>query len=162
MLVSNAAGNTWTQKASVVGRVYIPSKTNDFRIMEILDPQYPPNAPILAMRSTESAVYTIDRDCGGEELAFTNAPIGVGWTDTTCGNITVATNEAVESVTVPAGTFSCIRVRKQRLNTSHPNPVWIEWWLPGFGQVKWVDHYVDPSENPPIVYQLTGFGVPPR
>ena len=159
MSVSNAAGNVWTQTVSVVGTVYIPSKSDDFRILEMLNPINPPNAPILAVRSTESAFYGIDKNCGAEELGFTNAPLGVGWTDTACGNITVATNEAIESVTVPAGTFTCIRVRKQRLNTSIPNPVWIEWWSPGFGQVKWIDYNVDPSEYPPVVYQLTGYGV---
>jgi hypothetical protein len=162
MSVSNAAGNVWTQKVSVVGTVYFPSKSNEFRIVEMLNPINPPNAPILAIRSTESAIYVIDNDCGAQELGFTNAPLGVGWTDTSCGNITIATNEAIESVTVPAGTFTCIRVRKQRLNTSHPNPVWIEWWLPGFGQVKWIDYYVEPSEYPPVLYQLTGHGVAPH
>ena len=128
----------------------------------MLNPVDPPNAPILAIRSTQSAVYDVAKNCGAEELGFTNAPLGIGWTDTSCGNTTIATNEAIESVTVPAGTFTCIRVRKQRLYTSHPNPVWIEWWLPGFGQVKWIDYYVDPNENPPLVYQLTGFGSTPH
>jgi hypothetical protein len=79
MAVSNAAGNVWTQKVSVVGTVYIPSKSSDFRILEMLNPIDPPNAPILAMRSTESAVYGIDQNCGAEALWFTNAPLGVGW-----------------------------------------------------------------------------------
>ena len=75
--------------------------------------------------------------------------------------IIVNTIEASEPGTVPAGTFTCLRVRKQRLNTSHPNPVWIEWWQPGFGQVQWIDYYVDSSEYPPVVHRLTGRGLAP-
>ena len=62
-------------------------------------------------------------------------------------------------MTVPLGTFTCLRVRKQRLNTSHPNPVWIEWWQPGFGQVQWIDYFVDASEYPPVVHRLTARGL---
>jgi len=136
---------------------------HQFTLIEMVNPINPPNAPLIPIRSTESAVYGINMDCGAEELGFTNAPLGARWTDTSCGGTMIATNEAIESVTVPAGTFTgCVRVRKQDDYPGAAYPVWIEWWKPGFGQVKWIDYNVDPSENPPIVYQLIGYGSNPR
>jgi hypothetical protein len=162
MSVSNALGNVWAQRATVVGTVFLPSKGKDFTVLEYMNPIDPPNAPLIAVRSTEAALYSLDKNCGAESLGLTNAPVGTSWTNTTCGHTDVATIETNETVAVPAGTFSCLKVHKERLDASHPNPVHVEWWAPGFGLIKWIDYFVDADEHPPIVYQLTGYGSNPR
>jgi hypothetical protein len=159
MSVSNAIGMVSTERMTVAGSVFLPSKDKEFTVLDGTSSLYPGASRTLLMRSTSNAAYAIDADCGMEELGMTNAPIGTSWTNTVCGEVTVNTIEANEQVTVPLGTFTCLRVRKQRLNTSHPNPVWIEWWQPGFGQVQWIDYFVDSSEYPPVVHRLTARGL---
>jgi hypothetical protein len=154
---SNAIGQVWTNRGTVVGTLYLPSKGKEFSIVELTFSQSPYNLSLIPLRSTEQTFYDLDDECGEERLSFTNAPVGTCWTNFTCGATRTACIEAIEDVTVPAGTFPCIKVRKQRLNVADPNPVWIEWWSPGVGLPKWIDYYVDPSEYPPIVYELISF-----
>jgi len=158
MSVSNAVGAVWTERMTVAGSVFLPSKSKEYTVLEGTASLYPGASQTLLMRSTSDALYGIEADCGMEALWMTNAPVGTSWTNTVCGETEVATIEASEPVTVPLGTFTCLRVRKQRLNTSHPNPVWIEWWQPGVGQVQWIDYFLESSENPPVVYRLTARG----
>ena len=161
MSASNAIGGMWTERMAVAGSIFLPSKGKEFTVLDGTSSLYPGASQTLLMRSTSNAVYAIDSDCGMEEVGLTNAPIGASWTNIVCGKVTRNTIEASEQVTVPLGTFTCLRVRKQQLNASHPNPVWIEWWQPGLGQVQWIDYYVDPSENPPVVHRLTARGLAP-
>jgi len=160
MSVSNAVGDVWTQKTTVLGTVYVPSRGKDFTIVEMLIPADPSNAPLIGMRSTDSGVYDIELNCGSEELAFTNAPIGTSWTNMACGGrVTVATIQASESVTTAVGVFSCFKVRKQRVSDTNPNAYWVEWWSPGFGLVYWKNYW---TGNPPEVYQLIGYDRNPK
>lgn len=159
MSVSNAAGGVWTERMTVAGSVFLPSKGKEFTVLEGTTSLYPGAMQTMLMRSTSNALYSIAAGCGMEEVAMTNAPVGTSWTNVVCGEITVNTIEAFELVTVPLGTFNCLRVRKQQLNTSHTNPVWIEWWQPGVGQIQWVDYYVEPGEYPPVVHRLTARGL---
>ena len=161
MSVSNAVGAVWTERMTVAGSVFMPSKGKEYAVLEGTISLYADAMETLLMRSTSNALYVINSACGMEEIGMTNAPIGTSWTNAVCGEIEIATIEASELVTVPAGTFTCLRVRKQRLSTSHPNPVWIEWWQPGVGQVQWIDYFVDSSENPPVVHRLTARGLAP-
>ena len=113
----------------------------------------------MLMRSTSNALYGVEADCGMERSDDQYRPSAPPGRTIVCGEVTVNTIEAIELVTVPLGTFTCLRVRKQQLNTSHPNPVWIEWWQPGFGQVQWVDYYVESGEYPPVMHRLTARGL---
>jgi hypothetical protein len=156
---SNFIGQVSTQRMTAVASVFLPSKGKEFTLLEGTDTRYPPASRYIWARSTTNAMYGLDEECGVEELWLTNAPVGTSWTDTTCDGYMTATIEAYELVTVPAGTFLAFRLRKASPLASHPNPVWYEWWTPGVGQVKWVDYYVDPSENPPIVYEMLRRGL---
>jgi len=159
---SNAIGQVWTNRGTVVGSLNLPSKGKEFSIIEMTFSQSPYNLSLIPLRSTETAIYKLDPRCGEEEMGFTNVLVGTCWTNTSCGRVSSACIETNELVTVPAGTFPCLRVRKQRLNTSDPNPVWIEWWSPGVGIPKWIDYYVDASEHPPIVYELISLTTNPK
>lgn len=156
---SNFAGQVSTQRMTAAASVFLPSKGKEYTLMEGTDSRYPGASRNNWARSTTNAMYGLNEDCGIEELWLTNAPVGTSWTNTPCGGFTTCTVEAYELVTVPAGTFAALKIRKASPYSSHPNPVWYEWWTPGVGQVKWVDYFVDPSENPPIVYEMLTRGL---
>ena len=100
----------------------------------------------------------LDQNTLAETVEWLAAPVGTTWTNFNYeGQFTrKVTIEAVETVTVGAGTFdSCLKFHKQALDSSDPTPEWYEWIKPGFGMVKWVDYWG--VENGPIVYELQSF-----
>jgi hypothetical protein len=110
------------------------------------------------LRSTDSAVYRFDMNTLSESLEFRIAPAGSTWTNYNYeGQWTLkVTVDAIENVTVPAGTFAnCYKYHKQALDYSGTERAeWYEWIKPGLGLVKWVDYWMDASENPPVVHEL--------
>jgi hypothetical protein len=65
----------------------------------------------------------------------------------------VATVNGVESVTVPAGTFSALKITTRTTAGAYP---WdhVAWWVPGIGEVKI-------SDGGSQTWVLTGYGVAP-
>lgn len=152
--VSNAVGDSWTEQMTCLGLVK-PSAAGgkEYALMENVEGS---QMRMHLMRSTDSAVYRFDPNTLTDELEFQVGPVGMTWTNFNYeGQITLkVTVEAIESVTVPAGTFaSCYRYRKQVVGGG-PTDYWQEWIAPGLGLVKWVDYWVDPIENPPVTHQL--------
>lgn len=87
----------------------------------------------------ESYCYWGPWPLGVEELGWQNRPVGTIWTnvDTQNENSVMTTIEAVESVTVPAGTFSnCIRFLNTMSDESPPQTQWREWVQPGFFLIR--------------------------
>lgn len=155
--ISNAVGILSTQRMTMLGYVRPTLNTNEFTLVEQVTT--PGNdMGLVLIRSTDNSVYRYSTSSGNETLEFQLGPVGTTWTNFNYnGSITrKVTIEAIENVTVPAGTFSCYKFHKQALEISGAD--WYEWVCPGIGIVKWVDYWVDPSQSPPITYQLQSFG----
>jgi hypothetical protein len=105
------------------------------------------------MRSDDQQIWAIkDPIMHLETLEFFRGTVGTVITNTRNERIAIA---AIETVTVPAGTFTnCIKFHKTDLWSGNPNPTHDEWIAPGKGMVKWVDYDVDDSAAIPVVYQL--------
>ena len=62
-----------------------------------------------------------------------------------------STIEAIEDVTVPAGTYTgCVKI-KHECKACSGAAYWYEWVKPGFMMVKWVDYWTD---NAPVTHKL--------
>jgi hypothetical protein len=154
--VSNAVGGLSTEQITCLSRVK-PSAAGGKEYV-LLENVASGHMGLQLLRSTDSAVYRLDANTLEESLEFRIAPPGSTWTNYNYEgqwNLKV-TVEAIESVTVLAGTFAnCYKFRKQALNYPGPElPEWYEWVKPGLGLVKWIDHWVPASESPPVVHQL--------
>ncbi len=154
--VSNTSNSTWTEQIKVLGIVK-PSagNGNEFALVEDTEAG---QMKLHLMRSTDTAVKQIDQMTLAESQEFFRGPVGTSWTNLNDnGQFTrVVTVDAIENVTVPAGTFTnCYKFHKTVLNASPGETAeWYEWICPGFGMVKWVDYWVDPTNNPPITHNL--------
>jgi len=103
---------------------------------------------VILIRSTDDSLFAL-KDFNSEIIAWKKGPVGTTWTygDTT------ATIEAIENVTVPAGTYTqCLKIKKTDKGSS--NSPWYEWIKPGFFQVKWVDYQISPASAAPVIYEL--------
>lgn len=152
--VSNQAGGTWSETMTCLSRVQ-PSAGGgkDYALIETLEGG---QMRLHLMRSTDGAVYRLDPNTLTENLEFQMSPAGTTWTNSNYeGQLTVrVTVEAIETVTVPAGTFAgCYRYRKQVVD-GDATAYWQEWVAPGVGVVKWVDYWLDPSQHPPVTHAL--------
>ena len=159
-IVSNAVGGTGTEQMTCLGLVK-PSAGGgkEYALMENVEGG---QMRMHLLRSTDAAVYRFDPNTLGEDLEFQVGPPGTTWTNFNYeGQFDLkVTVEAIESVTVPAGTFaSCYRYRKEVVGGG-PTEYWQEWIAPGIGLVQWVDYWVDPSENPPVTHQLEAMSRP--
>ncbi len=151
--VSNALGGTWTEQMTCLGMVKPSAADKKYALVEAIEGS---RMRLQLLRSTDAAMYRFDMKTLTESLEFQLGPAGTTWTNFNYeGQFTLkVTVEAIESVTVPAGTFpSCYKFRKEVVGGG-PTDYWLEWIAPGLGMVKWVDYWVDPSEDPPIVYEL--------
>ena len=110
------------------------------------------------MRSTDTRVNQFDQMTLAESQEFFRGPVGTTWTNLNYGGhfTRVVAVDAIETVIVPAGTFTnCYKFHKTVLNASPGETAeWYEWVCPGFGMVKWVDYWVDATNNPPITHNL--------
>jgi len=155
--VSNAVGNVFTQNMAVLNYVRPLASANEFAVME----QGGYDEGIMLLRSTGSAVFGYAPGAGGETLEFQRGFVGTTWTNVNyegSSNSRVVSIEAIEEVTVPAGTFRCFKYHKRILGQSGSD--WYEWVCPGNGLIKWVDYWVDASGYPPVTYEL--LSVSPR
>ena len=151
--VSNAIGSLSTQQWHVLGyvRPLVPG-TNDYLLLETVGGG---TMGLFLARSTDTQLIALDQCRLTEFQDWTIAPVGTSWTNFNyeCKYTRKVTVDAVEDITVPAGTFtSCYKFHKQILSgTTDPKPEWYEWVKPGFGLVYWVDYW---DNNAPVVYRL--------
>lgn len=158
--ISNAVGIISTQRLTTLGRVRPTLNTNEFTLLEQI--VLPANEmKIVLIRSTSDSVYRYSPDSGIETLEHQLGPVGTSWTNYNYETAFTrkATIDAIENVTVPAGTFLCYKFHKQALEI--PGSDWYEWVCPGIGIVKEADYWVDPANNPPLIYELQSFGPRP-
>jgi hypothetical protein len=155
-VVTNALSETATQSVKVLGRCYAPEFTNNYAVFDEADANVTGGVSggIMLMRSDDRGVWIVD-DPNTVMASHTESQVfirgTVGTVITNAENVRIAI-EAIETVTVPAGTFTnCLKQHKTQLGTSDYNPNWYEWIKPGLGMVKWVDYYTDAA---PVVYQL--------
>ncbi|MEW6569880.1 MAG: hypothetical protein AB1390_01705 [Nitrospirota bacterium] len=151
--MSDSGSGTWEYKIIVGGNTLIQSTGQRYYVIETLGYDNPQDASVLMLRSNSSAVYFYN-GFGNEHLVFQNAPIGTKWTYES-GHCEVQEREieAVETVTVPAGTFEGCLKFVQRCLSDDPIAIYTrEWIKPGFGMVQEIDYYG--GVNPPRVKKL--------
>jgi hypothetical protein len=129
--VSNSVGMISTQQMAVLAYTRPQLSTNDFTLIEELSAE---GSGLFLLRSTDNAAFRWRGTA--ETLEFQIGPVGTTWTN-----------------------HNCYKFHKQVLEESGSD--WYEWICPHLGMVKWVDYWVDPSENPPITYQLQSVGTRP-
>lgn len=158
--VTNALGEGTTQTIKVLGRCYVPDFTNHYGVFWDAAANVTGGVsgrPVM-MRSDDQQIWGLgDPLAHLETLEFFRGTVGTVITN--AQNVRVAI-EAIETVTVPAGTFTnCIKFHKTQLGTSDSNPNWYEWIAPGKGIVKWLDYYMSSgnASAAPVVYQLKSY-----
>jgi hypothetical protein len=154
-LGSNSVGSTWTETMTVLS--YAKPTTGGGMEFALVEGAGGGGMQLNLMRSTDTQVFRLDMNTLTDTLEFQRGAVGATWTNYNYeGKWTrKATLEAIETVTVPAGTFpGCYKFHKQALNSGDPQPDWYEWICPGIGMVKWLDYWVDASEHPPILHAL--------
>ena len=158
--VSNALGQVWTETFSMTAEAHFPSQSNDYQLV-VITKEWDGEMPVgtddeiegAFIRSTDTSMYLLDHLTGNEIRDWRNAPIGTTWiVDYGGGDSNLAEIVAIETVNVPAGTFTdCIKIHKSGLNPGDPD--WEEWVKPGFFMVKWIDG-VGGTNEAPVVYEL--------
>jgi len=132
--VTNLAGGTSTLQATFLAPLRL-SSDQEYSILEL---RTSCELRLLPCRSTATEYYEIPFGISTTEgLQFRDAAIGTMWTNQWCDGssdqLTIVTNEVI---TVPAGTFDCLRIEQREINDNlHPN--YISWVMPGFMVVKW-------------------------
>ena len=127
---SNAVGGTWTSRITCVGGASIAATSNNYMVVSTTDVYsgLPPAGTdpdsLLLWRSTDTKAYTLD-ESAHDQLQWQYAAAGTTWTNASGTNLI----EAIESITVPAGTFTnCVRIMQ-----GDGSRVWIS---PGLFMVK--------------------------
>jgi hypothetical protein len=132
--VTNLAGGTSTVQATFLAPARL-SSDKDYTLLEL---RTPCELRLLPCRSTENEYYEIPFGISATEgLTWRRAPPGTMWTNQWCDGssdqMTVATNEVI---TVPAGTFDCLRIEQREIdNNLRLNGVY--WVKAGFIMVKY-------------------------
>ncbi len=149
----NNIGNTWTEKMSVNGFMVIGVAIPPTKAYCEIDTSEGTESSTVSMRSTSTSVYQY-AGFGREYVVWQNGGVGTTWSYTDLKGRTIQrTIEAIETVTVPAGTYDgCLRFKNQCTSCADANAYWYEWVKPGFTMVKWKDYWVE--QNGPVVYQL--------
>lgn len=153
--VSNALHETTSQGVKILGRCYAPDFTNSYGVLNEDDARLTGGVSggTVLMRSDDREVWSMDDPQSHfESLQFFRGAVGTVLTNGRNTRIEIA---GIETVTVPAGTFTnCIKYHKTDLWSNNPNPTHDEWIAPGLGMVKWVDYDVNPTDAAPVVYVL--------
>jgi hypothetical protein len=105
------------------------------------------------VRSTEDTVYDYNPD-GDDIIGFQEARVGTSWTsyeERDDGlNYSFAEIVAIERVTVPHGAFNkAYKIYKYRYDDiGNRSPEHYDWLVPGIGEVKEVDYWVESGPAP--------------
>jgi hypothetical protein len=114
--------------------------------------------------STTSSVCGTSAAYAPPEVIFPSSS-ALGYSETTVSSVTGAmaytltrslTVDGIESVTVPAGTFSALKITAHNVSSPFDNYN-VTWWVRGLGRVKILNY---PSSNPSSTqtWVLTGYG----
>ncbi|MBL7077960.1 MAG: hypothetical protein ISS31_10885 [Kiritimatiellae bacterium] len=161
--VSNALGETWAMTSTVHGILVLPGSQPEKRRLVRFVESYSGAEPegyagewTDFVRSTETAYYSWQGPF--DSLVWQDAPIGTVWTNTTLGSQgaqtyirTIVTNE---SITVPAGTFDCIKIHVDHTTSGNPIPEWYNWISPGGGAARTENYNIPNTNAAPVVYEL--------
>lgn len=134
--VTPTVGEPWEKQDTVTGKANIKCMGKSYYILESTGTSSPDDYDMYMARATKDTLYTYYGLCT-EDAPYRFGPVGTTWTYE--GGNFDRTIEAIETVTVPAGTFeNCLRIRQRDLH-SCPSPVddILEWFsLDGLGTVK--------------------------
>jgi len=113
------------------------SSGKEYTLMEF---DIPNQIILIPCRSTSSEFYTIPTESKNEVIEWQNGTSGTTWTnsfgDGSSDKITII---GTETITVPAGTFNCIKIEKREINNSL-RLRYVDWIKPGFNMVKEIDY----------------------
>jgi hypothetical protein len=156
--VTNALKETHSQTVKILGRCYLPEYTNYYGVINASAAGVTGGVSggTMIFRSDDKQAWSLDDPQNHiESEEFFVGTVGTTITNASNERVTIA---AIETVTVPAGTFTnCIKFHKTDLGSGNPNPTHDEWVAPGVGEVKWVDYDADAQNAIPVVYQLTSY-----
>ena len=137
--VTNTLGVAGTLTATFLGALKL-SSGDEYTILELLDDTQC-GLRLLPCRSTATEFFDIPFDIGGAEgVEWRNAPPGTTWTNQWCDGssdqMTVAANEVI---TVPAGTFNCLKIQEREINNNLR--LRYDFWIkPGLMMIKQIDY----------------------
>ncbi|MCB1127531.1 MAG: hypothetical protein KDM81_13645, partial [Verrucomicrobiae bacterium] len=149
---SNPSGATWERRVRPVARAEL-STGMDYTVTEIRDPQ---SLFLIPFRSTTTEFHEISFGIATNEvLMFQDAPVGTVWTnDFADGSRDQITIQARETITVPAGTFDCLKFVSRELNNDLKLSS-MDWVAPGVALVRSVNYENGELE---ATYELAGNG----
>ena len=113
------------------------STGKEYTLMEL---NVPNQIILIPCRSTASEFYTIPTESKNEVIEWQNGSSGTTWTnsygDGSSDKITII---GTETITVPAGTFNCIKIEKREIN-NNLRLRYVDWIKPGFNMIKEIDY----------------------
>ncbi|MFA5352916.1 MAG: hypothetical protein WC291_01690 [Thermodesulfovibrionales bacterium] len=150
---NNPSTPDWTENIAVSGLAQIPPSL----LYYTLDQKGQGESRLIGIRSTAADVRQYD-GFGKEYIIWKKAAVGTVWSYIeNSGQKIQRKIEAIENVTVPAGTFTnCLKIHNKCANCSGVTD-WYEWVKPGFMMVKWVDYWAD---NAPVTHRLKSWTAP--
>lgn len=156
--VTNALKETNNQVVQILGRCYVPAFTNYYGVINETDAGVTGGVSggTFLIRTDDKQAWSLqDAQSHIESKEFFVGTVGSTITNASNTRVAIA---AIETVTVPAGTFTnCIKFHKTDLWSGNPNPTHDEWIAPGVGMVKWVDYDTGAQNAIPVVYRLISY-----
>lgn len=143
--LTNAAGSAGSVQATFVGCLKL-SSDKEYSILEL---RTPCAIRLLPCRSTTTEYYEIPFDVSTTEgVQWRIAPPGTTWTNHWCtGSVDQMTMLPSEVVTVPAGTFDCLKIEVRQPN-ENLRLRYAYWVKAGFIMVKMIDYGGDDTDLP--------------
>lgn len=133
--VTPTVGDSWEMQSVITGKAKIKCTQKPYFIMEKTGTESPNQYSMTIARATRDAIYVYGGLCS-EEAVYQLGPVGSSWIYR--GGRFERTIEAIETVTVPAGTFEdCLKIRQRDRSCNPPVDDILEWFsLDGLGTVK--------------------------
>jgi hypothetical protein len=158
---TNLMGETWTSQWFCGALVVFPKTdlTTNRNWTLVVTPTeevhipHTPGTSLMLYRSTDKELWSFDGP-GQENIWWQAAAVGTTWTNSTRDTYAICTIASTnESVTVPAGTFNCIRISTRYFGSGLPGRTEI-WVAPGLAMVQEFRYIMDTNPLPDEVYQL--------